>query len=426
VIPTQEIAAKVLSEVERKRISVKTAVQKIAGNFDYRIRGSVYAYSIETLKRLNAIDFYLRSAIKNFDKLDSFTRNLLRIAVYEMKYKGVHPALATDSAVRIAKKKGKASLVNAVLRNVENLSLKPKNRFEEIALNYFHPEWFVKYAFELLGEENALRLMEANLKNPAVYIRVNELKSSRESVLKYLESKGVELEDTFMEEVFRVRSYIKHPASLDWHSKGKYVIQDLASCYVAHALNPQPGETVLDLAAAPGMKTAHMAALMENSGKIIAVDNSAERAERMKAKLKQLGVENVEVTLGDGCSFEYGADKALVDAPCSSTGSFASQPSVKWTFDERKFRATLKIQRKMIANALRNADEVVYATCSITFEENEENLMKVDARILPLKSPFSRGIEEFRGKRFRDWEKVVRSFPHLHETAGFFISKITK
>ncbi len=425
VIPTQEIAARVLSEVESKRISVKTAVQKIAGNLDYKVRGSVHAYSLETLKRLNAIDFYLQSALVNFNKLDTFTRNLLRVAVYEMKYKGVHPALATDSAVRMAKSRGKASLVNAVLRKVENLSLNPKNRFEEIALKFFHPEWFVKYTFELLGEEEALRLMEANLRNPAVYIRVNELKVSTESVLRYLESHGVELEETFMAEVFKVKGYIRHPASLGWHAEGKYVIQDLASCYVAHALNPQPGETVLDLAAAPGMKTAHMAMLMENSGKIIAVDNSPGRVERMKAKLKQLGVSNVEVVLGDGCRIGFDADKALVDAPCSSTGNFASQPNVKWTFDEGKFRATLKVQRKMITNALRNAAEVVYASCSINFEENEENLMKVDAKVLPLRSPFSRGIEEFRGKRFRDWKKVVRAFPHLHDTAGFFISKLT-
>ncbi|MBO8179199.1 MAG: RsmB/NOP family class I SAM-dependent RNA methyltransferase [Archaeoglobus sp.] len=425
LIPTQEIAAKVLAEVERSRISVKSAVQKIAGRFDYKIRGSVHAYSLETLKRLNAIDFYLKSTLKNFDKLDLFTKNLLRIAVYEMKYKGVHPALATDSAVRIARKKGKAPLVNAVLRNVEKLEISPGNRLKEISLKYFHPEWFVKYSIELLGEDDALRLMEANLKNPQVYVRVNELKSSIEAVRRYLEDNGVVLEETFLEEVFRVKSYDKHPASLEWHSKGKYVIQDLASCFVSKALNPSPGEVVLDLAAAPGMKTAHMAMLMQNEGKIVAIDNSPERVRRMKSKLKQLGVKIAEVKLGDGCKFEYDADKALVDAPCSSTGNYASQPNVKWTFDERKFKSTLKVQRKMIENALKNAQEVVYATCSITFEENEGNLLKIGAKVLPLPSPFGRGTREFKGMEFRDWDKVVRSFPHLHNTAGFFISKLT-
>lgn len=426
VIPTQEIAAKVLAEVERSRISVKSAVQKLAGGLDYKVRGSVHAYSVETLKRLNAIDYFLKSTLKKFDGLDPFTRNLLRIAVYEMKYKGVHPALATDSAVRIARERGKASLVNAVLRKVEKLDIQAEGRLKELSLTYFHPEWFVKYAIELLGEDGALKLMKANLRNPPTYVRVNELKGSVESVREYLEKNGVILEETFLDEVFRVKGYEKHPASLDWHSEGKYVIQDLASCFVSHALNPSPGDVVIDLAAAPGMKTAHMAMLMQNEGRIVAVDNSPSRVRRMRSKLKQLGVKNVEIKLGDGCVFECEADKALVDAPCSSTGNYASQPNVKWTFDERKFRATMKVQRKMIANALRNADEVVYATCSITFEENEENLLKTGAKILPLPSPFGRGVREFRGVLFRDWEKVVRSFPHLHDTAGFFISKLTR
>ncbi len=426
VIPTQEIAAKVLAEVERSRISVKSAVQKLAGSFDYKIRGSVHAYSIETLKRLNGIDYYLKSTLKDLSKLDPFTRNLLRIAVYEMKYKGVHPALATDSAVRIARERGKASLVNAVLRKVENLEIQAEDRLKELSLTYFHPEWFVKYAIELLGEYEALKLMEANLRNPPIYVRANELKSSIEAVRKYLENNGVLLEETFIDEVFRVKGYEKHPASLEWHSEGRYVIQDLASCFVSHALDPSPGDVILDLAAAPGMKTAHMSMLMQNEGKIIAVDNSPSRVRRMRAKLKQLGVKNVEIKLGDGCKFEYEADKALVDAPCSSTGNYASQPNVKWTFDERKFRATIKVQRKMIANALRNADEVVYATCSITFEENEENLLKTKAKIQPLPSPFGRGVKEFKGVLYKDWDKVVRSFPHLHDTAGFFISKLTR
>jgi len=188
VIPTQEIAAKVLAEVERSRISVKSAVQKLAGGFDYKVRGSVHAYSVETLKRLNAIDYFLKSTLKKFDGLDPFTRNLLRIAVYEMKYKGVHPALATDSAVRIARERGKASLVNAVLRKVEKLDIQAEGRLKELSLTYFHPEWFVKYAIELLGEDGALKLMKANLRNPPTYVRVNELKGSVESVREYLAS----------------------------------------------------------------------------------------------------------------------------------------------------------------------------------------------------------------------------------------------
>ncbi len=426
VIPTQEIAAKVLALVERGGISVKTAIARVAGRYDYKIRGSVHAYSIETLKRLNAIDYFLKNSAPKFDSLDPFVRNLLRIAVYEMKYKGVHPALATDSAVRIVKKRNGrfASLVNAILRKVESIKIESGDSIERVALRFFHPEWFVNYTYELLGEEEAKKLMEANLSTPPPYIRVNELKSSIEAVVRYLEDNEVVLAPTFMDEVFKVESYEKHPASLDWHSEGRYVIQDLASCFVSHALNPLHDDTVVDLAAAPGMKTSHIAMLMGNEGKIIAVDNSPERVRRMKSKMKQLGVRNVEIKLGDGCRFNFVADKVLVDAPCSSTGSYSTQPNVKWTFDWKKFRGTIAVQRMMLKNAIKSANEVLYSTCSIMFEENESNINSVRAEVIELDSPFSRGIKEFRGERFENWDKVVRSFSHLHNCSGFFIAKL--
>ncbi len=426
-VVTQEIAADVLVLVESENVSLKTALSRKARGLEYKVRGSVHAYVFETVKRLNAIDYFLSKVLaKSLDELDPFVRNLLRIAVYEMKYKGVHPALATDSAVRIAKRRGKAvRLVNAVLRNVEKVEIdfNALSETEALALKYFHPEWFVRYTIELLGREQAVELMKANLRQQPVYIRVNELKSSVESVRRYLELNGVEVEETFLDEVFRVKSYERHPASLEWHSEGKYVLQDLASCFVSHVLNPSPDDKILDLAAAPGMKTSHLAMLMENRGKIIAVDNSEERLSRMKAKMKALGVKNVEFVLGDGCRVSAEADKALVDAPCSSTGSYWTHPNVKWSFNEEKFRATLKVQRKMLRNALRNACEVVYATCSIMFEENEMNVI---GRVLNVKSPFARGIAEFRGVKFKDWRKVVRSYPHLHNTAGFFIAKLSE
>ncbi len=428
-VVTQEIAAEVLAIAESENVSVKTALNRIARNYDYKIRGSIHAYVFETIKRLNAIDYFLNKTLKvDFRELDPFIRNLLRISVYEMKYKGVHPALATDSAVKIAKKKGKAvKLVNAVLRNVERIDIdfNSMSDVEALSLKYFHPKWYVEYVVELLGRDDAIKLLKANLKQQPIYVRVNELKASIESVRRYLESGGVVLKETFLDEVFFVESYSKHPASFDWHKEGKYVMQDLASCFVSHALAPEPDDVVLDLAAAPGMKTSHMAMLMGNRGKIIAVDNSNERLERMKHKLKILGVKNVEFKLGDGCRIKAEADKALVDAPCSSTGSYQIHPNIKWTFNEKKFRSTLTVQKKMLRNALENTQEVVYATCSIMFEENERNVLKV-GKILKLKSPFSKGIKEFRGIKFRDWDKVVRSYPHLHNTAGFFVAKLSK
>ncbi len=444
MIYTQEVAAEVLSMVDTTLLSEKEALKKILSrmNLDYKIRASVHAYVFETEKRKNVIDFVILRCLKGkrIDELDPLLRNLLRVGVYEMHFKGVHPALATDSIVRIVKRRfgeRMASLANAVLRRAEHVKLEEEiaklDEIRKLALEYFHPEWFVKLAIDLLGKEEAVKLMIANNEKQTVYIRVNELKASIEAVRRYLEDHGVELVETPLPEVFKVVSYERAPASLDWHSEGKFVIQDLASCLVAHVLKPEPGEKILDLASAPGLKASHVAMLMENEGKIIAVDNSEDRLRRMKAKMRELGVRNVECVLADGTKFYVGdVDKVLVDPPCSSTGSFRNYPCVKWRFDERKYRETIKVQRRMIENAFRNLREggiLVYSTCSITFDENEENVLfasrffKVEEvkRIVGV-----RGIRRFRGRDFPFWDKVIRTFPHLHDCVGFFISKLKK
>ncbi len=151
----------------------------------------------------------------------------------------------------------------------------------------------------------------------------------------------------------------------------------------------------------------------------------------MKARMKVLGVENVEYVCADGAGYKMHADRVLVDPPCSSTGSLRNYPSVKWRYDRKKYEATIKLQRRMLENAFRNLGEggvAVYSTCSITFEENEENILyalkffKLGDAYVGFGSP---GVSEFDGKRFPYAEKVVRTYPHVHDTAGFFVAKLT-
>ncbi len=441
MVYTQELVAEVLKVIDETKLSEKEAIKRCLNGkvSDHAIWSSVHAYVFEIEKRLNLIDFILKNCFKDYERENTLFKNLLRVGVYEMHFKGVHPALATDSIVRIVKERfglKKASLANAVLRRVERFDyskrIRRMGKVKRLSLEYWHPEWFVKYAIDLLGDD-ALNLMRANNEKQVVYVRVNEIKANVEGVRRYLEENGVEVEETPLDEVFKVVKYERHPSVLDWHKEGKYVIQDIASCYVSHVLNPQPDETILDLASAPGLKASHMASMMENRGLIIAVDNSLERLERMKAKMKQLGVRNVICRYGDGCRIRVGdVDRVLVDPPCSSTGSFRSYPCVKWRFDEEIYRKTIGVQRKMIKNAFKNlkvGGDLVYSTCSITFEENEENVMfaseffKVERveKVIGVD-----GIREFRGKVFPFWDRVLRTYPHIHDCTGFFISKLKK
>ena len=437
VIPTQKLAAEVLAVVESSSLSAKSALREYFEDvdIDYRVRGSVHAYVFEVLKRRNFIDFILEKALgfRNLKSINPFLINLLKIGIYEMYFKSVPPPLATDSAVRIAKEVSPraASFVNAILRNAENVDvdeelekIKKRSRRKYIALKYFHPEWYVRIAEKITSDYE--KLLMSNLSQTA-YIRVNTLLSSEEKAVRRLERQEVVLEETPLPEVFRVVSYVKPLTILDGYDRD-FVIQDLASCLVSIAVNPEPADVIVDLASAPGSKTSHLAALMENRGRIIAVDSSKERIERMKARLKRLGVRNVECTVYDGTKFRYLAEKVLLDAPCSSTGSVRSHPSIKWRYSPKKLQALLKLQRNMLRNSAKIADEVIYSTCSITFEENEENLMKLNGIFevkklnLPVGMP---GIRKYGRKVFDRAERVVRLYPHIHNTSGFFISRLS-
>ena len=440
-IPTQEIAADVLTEIDagRELLSAKEVMKRLLNSrYSAKVRGSIHAYVMETLKRKNTIDFIINLCLrgKKVDELNPFLRNVLRVGVYEIVYKGVHPALATDSTVRIAKKRlnaRAAALVNAVMRKAERVEiekeLKNLNLITRIALKYHHPEWYVKLAFKLLGKD-AVELMKANMRKTA-YVRVNELKSPIESVRKYLE-RFCEVEETVLPYVFKVENWKKHPSTLEWHDEGKFVVQDVASAIAAHVLSPEPGDFVVDLAAAPGIKTSQLAMLMENRGKIVAVDNSKSRLERMALKMKQLGVKIVECRLGDGATFmpEKKADKVLLDPPCSTTGALRNYPCVKWRFDKKKYRATVKLQKKMLENAIRVGDKILYSTCSITFDENEGNVKLFESRIERIKDRKvnrwkSCGIREFNSIKFRKWRDVARFWPHIHDCCGFFIALLS-
>ena len=450
MITAQEVAAEVLVLVENEIVSAKEAMKRVISKLsrenpellDFRVRGSVHAYVMETLKRLNTIDFLANLCLrgKKIEELNPLLRNVIRIGLYEMLYHSVHPALATDSAVRIAKKrlgKGAASLVNAVMRRAETVDLereiKKLNHIRRVALKYHHPEWYVRLAFRLLGREKATELMLANMKS-TTYVRVNELRASVESVRSYLEM-HCDVFETSLPYVFRVENWEKHPSVLEWHEKGKYVVQDFASALAAHLLSPEPGDIVIDLAAAPGIKTSQLAMLMENRGRIVAVDNSPERLERMRTKMKQLGVEIVECVLGDGATFKMSrtackADCVLLDPPCSTTGALRNYPCVKWRFDERKYTSTVRLQRKMLDNALSLGERVLYSTCSITFDENEGNVSYFEDRVSKIRARDVKkfdswrgcGIREFEGRKFRKWKEVVRLWPHIHDCCGFFIA----
>lgn len=306
-----------------------------------------------------------------------------------------------------------------------------KTKIQQLALKYVHPVWFVKHFTSLLGEEECLQLMEANNELKNVWVRVNTLKTTTEKAIRELEAANIILEeDTEFPDLLRIVSWKDTPVILtDPYQEGHVFTQDKASCGAVHALDPAPGETILDMCSAPGMKTSLIAQLMENRGRIIAVDFSKKRLLELKHIVRRAGVSIVEPLIVDVRDLKpTQVDRLLLDPPCSSTGIFHMYPDNKWRIDPEVVLQRARFQLLLFEKALEFLETGgigIYSVCSTMPEEGEELIDSFLDRIqlypIPLnRKGLSKGIHE---KVLRSGPKTVRFWPHRDDCAGFFVAK---
>ncbi|MEM3512321.1 MAG: RsmB/NOP family class I SAM-dependent RNA methyltransferase [Candidatus Jordarchaeales archaeon] len=440
VTVSREVAAEVLRRFEDVRMkgSLRSLIYGVIEEFnvsDVKVRTSAFGLVVETVKRMNTVDFILQRAVggkEKFRSLDPFVRNLLRVATLELKISQSPVDVERKVYGLLLRRAGKAEAAEArrILKRVKAFSLeealKRRSKLEKLSILYSHPSFFIKRIMGLLGEGEALELMKANLSSKVIWFRVNRLKMNVEDALATFERDGVRVEgDKDFPALFRlVDAEIPLPLT-PYFDDRRIIVQDKASVAAVYALDPRPGERVLDACAAPGMKTALIAELMEGEGELTAVDISAERARRMERILDLSGASNVKIMVADSRTLTGEYDKVLVDAPCTSSGTFASTPEAKWKLDEKQIGSYTSIQKALLENALKLVREggvVVYSVCSIFPEEGEEVVDSVlgRAELIELSIPGEKGYEGFECSSM-----VKRFFPHKHQTNGFFIAKLT-
>nr|MDO8091750.1 RsmB/NOP family class I SAM-dependent RNA methyltransferase [Candidatus Sigynarchaeota archaeon] len=437
---SRELAADMLTQYEsnKKKASLRNIFYNTvnAANVqDIPVRTSSYGLLIETVKRFNTIDYLLIRVIrkKQFRELDPFLRNLLRIATLELKF-NYDSTIRVDEIVYklVAKKMGKdnARFAKNVLKKVKEInveeSINELDKNEQISLKCFHPTFLVNKFVEILGRDEAVKLMNSYNQKKTVWLRVNTLKSSIEEAVQALQEKGAAVkQDKHFPEVFRLLETETPVPLTSIFQDRTIIIQDKASIAAVYALDPKPGERILDACAAPGMKTSLISQKMRNTGLITAVDNNEARLNKMKELLEISGVENVEFMLADSRNFSEGEyDKILVDAPCSSSGVIQSSPEIKWRLSQKKVDMYASIQKDILENTLnllKKNGTLVFSTCSVFPEEGEQIIDEVMGRVKIVR-PKILGTQGYKG--YECSPKVKRLFPHKHDTLGFFICKM--
>ena len=372
--------------------------------------------------------------------------NLLRLGIYQVLYLTHIPVpISVSETVEAAKKifnEKIAKLVNGVLRTVErNRDALPYPSFNDdplkaIAIQYSNPLWLVEKWVEQYGVETTLSLCKANNTSPPLIIRTNTLKTTRAKLIESLNKEGLSCEPTaYSPEGIRVH----HPADitrLSSFQKGWFLVQDEAAQLIAYLVNPKQGEHILDLCAAPGGKTTHIAQLMHNEGHIIAIDIRQDNLRLLKENQCRLGIEIIDPFLADITrplpllQKTRLFDKVLLDIPCSGLGTLRRHPDGKW----RKSLATIaklkKIQWEIIQIASRYVKSggiMVYSTCTLNSEENEGMIEQFLSRPkndfmvenpLPDLSPHCCPLITAQG--------YLQTFPHRDFMDGFFGVRLQK
>jgi 16S rRNA (cytosine967-C5)-methyltransferase len=316
-------------------------------------------------------------------------QNLLRLGLYQIFWLDRIPDhAAVHETVELAKQNGfgpQAGFVNAILRGylreaAETKKLLAGLKISDPAIGFSHPEWLVQKWQKRFGEERTQQLLDWNNTPPKTFARVNTLKTDAGKLVEKWREENVEydfIRRDWLEEnlVFELKS---HPPlnSLASFRDGWFYVQDPGTLLAARELVAQPGETILDLCAAPGGKTTFIAQQMNNEGKIIASDISEERSKLIRENCARLGVTCVETILSSALNPQPSTfNRVLVDAPCSNTGVLRRRVDLRWRISPEEILRLQKTQLdllKLAATKLKTGGVLLYSTCSLEPEENSE------------------------------------------------------
>jgi 16S rRNA (cytosine967-C5)-methyltransferase len=326
---------------------------------------------------------------------------------------------AVDQTVDLAKHHGHGGhrLVNAVMRRATReagdlIAQLTDNTPAEAAVRHSHPEWVVRMWWETLGPAETNALLERDNGPAENALRANELIVTPAEVAEALAGQGVESRaaEDIPEGLVLSGQFDAHGSKL--FEEGAIMPQSRASMLVARTLDPQPGERVLDLCAAPGAKTTHIAALLRNEGEVVAVEKHGGRAKALGENCERMGVTCVAVREADAAEVDGEFDRVLLDPPCSDLGTLQSRPDVRWKKDEETVARVTAEQARLLdaaAERVRPGGTLVYSTCTISPEENERQI--------------GRFLERRAG--FRS-DSQTQLMPHRDGTDGFFIARMVR
>jgi 16S rRNA (cytosine967-C5)-methyltransferase len=446
VTPARRAAFAVLRRVFEQGAYADRAFHREAKDLDPRERAFAMQLAFGTVQRKLSLDHMIEQLARPVAELDAPTLAALRLGLYQLAFLdggGAHAVVG--ESVELAKQGhgGGHKLVNAVLRRAarELPRLPSDDTPAGAAIAHSYPPWLVELWWGIYGPDDTRALLRRGNEPAELALRANALVTTRDELAEALATPAgtprmtssepaaalavpagapqmtsheraaaspvrAHTDDELPEALVVEGPFDAHGHEL-WRS-GAYATQSRAAMLVARALDPQPGERVLDLCAAPGGKTTHIAALMRDEGEVIAVERHAGRAQALQRTAERMRATCITVVVADAARYaaQDRFDRVLVDPPCSGLGTLQGHPDLRWRTSPEAIETMAIAQRAILeaaANALRPGGTLVYSTCTLSPRENEQQVASSGLRL--------------------ESERVV--LPHRDRTDGFYIARLT-
>ncbi len=392
----RELVLALLLEITRDGEYSHIAIQNVLGKYQYlekRERAFITRVTEGTLERMIELDYVIDqySRVK-VQKMKPVIRCILRSAVYELKYMDAVPQSATcNEAVKLAKKKGFGSLagfVNGVLRNIgRNLSDisypdEEKEPIKSLSVRYSTPEWMIEQWISEYGREKTEEILRAFLEKTGISIRTNLVKNSPKELRKSLEAEGIAVrENREIPYAFYIEG-VDYLQALKSFQDGLFYVQDASSMKAVIEAAPKEGDYVIDVCAAPGGKSVHIAELMHGTGHVQARDLTEYKIGLIEQNQKRCGISNLstlqwDARIRDASAVEK-ADIVIADLPCSGLGVMRKKKDIRFKMTPEKQRQLAALQREIlhtVSEYVKPGGKLVYSTCTISRKENEDNAL---------------------------------------------------
>ncbi len=443
---TREIILRILTEINENGIYSHMAIRNALEKYQYlsrRDRAFVTKVCEGTVERLIELDYILDS-YSNIPsaRMKPVIRDILRTAVFQILFMdGVPESAAVNEAVKLAQKKGFYNLkgfVNGVLRNIirnRDSIVYPDEKTEPVrslSVTCSMPEWLVREWIDEYGMFVTKRMLSSFLQERPTIVRFKTTRISPNTILESLRSQGVSVRRApYLPYAYILEDYNYLPA-LHAFRRGWIFPQDVSSMLVAEAAAPRQGDYVIDVCAAPGGKSLHIADKMGGFGMVESRDLTEEKVALIRENVRRADLINVKPVVRDALvpdpDSEGKADIVICDLPCSGLGVISRKSDIKYRVTPERIRSLVELQRAILRNAsayVRPGGHLIYSTCTLGHRENQDNLAWF-VENFPFEKESLDPLIPKPLRRLTTGEGYLQMIPGVHDADGFFIARLKR